>query len=54
MGNSVDGCNPLDRILYRGNALDLAVYSRAELRGSDHKPGMRDLCPYPLIDLTKP
>ncbi|KAJ3518071.1 hypothetical protein NLJ89_g77 [Agrocybe chaxingu] len=27
-----------DRILHRGNALDLAVYSRAELRGSDHKP----------------
>jgi synaptojanin len=30
----------LDRILYRGNQLDLAVYSRAGLRGSDHKPGM--------------
>ncbi|XP_006460370.1 hypothetical protein AGABI2DRAFT_150338 [Agaricus bisporus var. bisporus H97] len=27
-----------DRILYRGPALDLTVYSRAELRGSDHKP----------------
>ncbi|KAJ7498702.1 SacI homology domain-containing protein [Mycena latifolia] len=27
-----------DRILYRGGALDLAVYSRAELKGSDHKP----------------
>ncbi|PPQ65581.1 hypothetical protein CVT26_000530 [Gymnopilus dilepis] len=27
-----------DRILYRGNALDLSVYSRAELRGSDHRP----------------
>ncbi|KAF8204786.1 inositol polyphosphate phosphatase [Pholiota molesta] len=27
-----------DRILHRGNELDLAVYSRAELRGSDHKP----------------
>ncbi|KAJ6628885.1 DNase I-like protein [Mycena sp. CBHHK59/15] len=27
-----------DRILYRGGILDLAVYSRAELRGSDHKP----------------
>ena len=27
-----------DRILYRGNQLDLAVYSRAELMGSDHKP----------------
>ncbi|KAH6915044.1 phosphatidylinositol phosphate phosphatase [Coprinopsis sp. MPI-PUGE-AT-0042] len=27
-----------DRILYRGNQLDLAVYSRAGLKGSDHKP----------------
>ncbi|KAG2013815.1 phosphatidylinositol phosphate phosphatase [Coprinopsis cinerea AmutBmut pab1-1] len=27
-----------DRILYRGNQLDLAVYNRAELKGSDHKP----------------
>ncbi|KAG5648880.1 hypothetical protein DXG03_000229 [Asterophora parasitica] len=27
-----------DRILYRGVQLDLSVYSRAELRGSDHKP----------------
>lgn len=27
-----------DRILYKGNQLDLAVYSRAELKGSDHKP----------------
>jgi len=27
-----------DRILYRGNQLDLAVYSRSELFGSDHKP----------------
>ncbi|KAJ7228451.1 inositol polyphosphate phosphatase, partial [Mycena pura] len=27
-----------DRILFRGGALDLAVYSRAELKGSDHKP----------------
>ncbi|KAJ7284044.1 inositol polyphosphate phosphatase [Mycena rebaudengoi] len=27
-----------DRILYRGGSLDLAVYSRAELKGSDHKP----------------
>ncbi|KIJ70155.1 hypothetical protein HYDPIDRAFT_35582 [Hydnomerulius pinastri MD-312] len=26
-----------DRILFRGN-MDLAVYSRAELRGSDHRP----------------
>ncbi|KAF8969491.1 inositol polyphosphate phosphatase [Flammula alnicola] len=35
-----------DRILHRGNSLDLAVYSRAELRGSDHKPGSscRHLC----------
>ena len=28
-----------DRILHRGNQLNLNVYSRAELRGSDHKPG---------------
>ncbi|KAK0230560.1 inositol polyphosphate phosphatase [Armillaria fumosa] len=27
-----------DRILYRGSQLDLSVYSRAELRGSDHRP----------------
>ncbi|KAJ7068496.1 inositol polyphosphate phosphatase [Mycena amicta] len=27
-----------DRILYRGASLDLGVYSRAELKGSDHKP----------------
>ncbi|KAK7054247.1 inositol polyphosphate phosphatase [Favolaschia claudopus] len=27
-----------DRILYRGDSLDLSVYSRAELKGSDHKP----------------
>ena len=27
-----------DRILFQGN-LDLSVYSRAELRGSDHRPG---------------
>ncbi|KAF8238902.1 inositol polyphosphate phosphatase [Tricholoma matsutake] len=27
-----------DRILYHGNQLDLSVYSRSELRGSDHKP----------------
>ncbi|KAG6878601.1 hypothetical protein C0993_003056 [Termitomyces sp. T159_Od127] len=27
-----------DRILYRGAQLDISVYSRAELRGSDHKP----------------
>ena len=29
----------LDRILFRGPQLDLAAYSRAELRSSDHKPG---------------
>lgn len=29
----------IDRILYRGNQLDLSVYSRADLRGSDHRPG---------------
>ncbi|KAH8118625.1 inositol polyphosphate phosphatase [Phellopilus nigrolimitatus] len=27
-----------DRILYRGDDLDLVVYSRAELLGSDHRP----------------
>ncbi|KAF9464340.1 inositol polyphosphate phosphatase [Collybia nuda] len=27
-----------NRILYRGEQLDLSVYSRSELRGSDHKP----------------
>ncbi|GLB34014.1 putative inositol polyphosphate phosphatase, catalytic domain homologues [Lyophyllum shimeji] len=27
-----------DRILYRGAQLELSMYSRAELRGSDHKP----------------
>ncbi|KAF8076611.1 inositol polyphosphate phosphatase [Lyophyllum atratum] len=27
-----------DRILYHGSQLDLSIYSRAELRGSDHKP----------------
>jgi hypothetical protein len=26
--------------LYRGSALDLRTYSRAELSGSDHKPGL--------------
>lgn len=30
----------LDRILYRGANLDLSVYSRAELKGSDHRPGI--------------
>jgi hypothetical protein len=29
----------VDRILYRGFQLDLSAYSRAELKGSDHKPG---------------
>lgn len=29
----------LDRILYMGSQLDLTRYSRAELRGSDHRPG---------------
>ncbi|THH12240.1 hypothetical protein EW145_g127 [Phellinidium pouzarii] len=27
-----------DRVLYRGHDLDLVVYSRAELMGSDHRP----------------
>ncbi|GBE79963.1 Inositol-1,4,5-trisphosphate 5-phosphatase 1 [Sparassis crispa] len=27
-----------DRILFKGNQLDLSVYSRAELKGSDHRP----------------
>ncbi|KDQ64344.1 hypothetical protein JAAARDRAFT_27972 [Jaapia argillacea MUCL 33604] len=27
-----------DRVLYRGTQLDLTVYSRAELRSSDHRP----------------
>jgi len=27
-----------DRILFRGSRLDLSIYSRAELRGSDHRP----------------
>ncbi|TFK71771.1 inositol polyphosphate phosphatase [Pluteus cervinus] len=27
-----------DRVLYHGKSLDLAVYSRAELYGSDHRP----------------
>ena len=29
-----------DRVLFKGNNLDLAVYSRAELKCSDHRPGM--------------
>jgi hypothetical protein len=28
-----------DRILYRGSELDLSVYSQANLKGSDHRPG---------------
>lgn len=28
-----------DRILYKGDALNLSVYSRAELKNSDHRPG---------------
>lgn len=35
-----------DRILFRGSQLDLATYSRAELTGSDHRPGKST----PLID----
>ena len=35
---------PLDRILYRGDQLDLAVYSRAELKGSDHRPVFAVCC----------
>ncbi|KAJ3478633.1 hypothetical protein NLI96_g9624 [Meripilus lineatus] len=27
-----------DRVLFKGGALDIAVYSRAELKGSDHRP----------------
>ncbi|KAJ8473729.1 hypothetical protein ONZ45_g16188 [Pleurotus djamor] len=27
-----------DRVLFRGSHLDLSVYSRAELKGSDHRP----------------
>lgn len=30
----------VDRVLYRGNKLDLTAYSRAELTSSDHRPGM--------------
>jgi synaptojanin len=30
---------PSDRILFRGQQLDLAMYSRAELYSSDHRPG---------------
>lgn len=35
----------IDRILFRGNNLDLMTYSRAELMSSDHRPGM--LCSLP-------
>lgn len=28
-----------DRVLYKGPSLNLTVYSRAELKGSDHRPG---------------
>jgi|SRR6266545_192585 len=51
----LEGSEPLiDRILYRGSALDLAVYSRAELVGSDHRPGLPSV-PYlsTLIDSGK-
>jgi len=30
--------SPIDRILFRGKGLTLKIYSRAELRGSDHRP----------------
>lgn len=30
-----------DRILYKGIDLDLVVYSRSELVGSDHRPGIQ-------------
>lgn len=30
----------IDRVLYKGAALNLSVYSRAELKGSDHRPGL--------------
>ena len=30
---------PTDRILYKGADLDITSYGRAELMGSDHKPG---------------
>ena len=37
---SIVNSKPLpDRILFKGDALDLSVYSRAELKGSDHRPG---------------
>lgn len=35
--NCLTSC--IDRILFKGRDLDLRVYSRAELIGSDHRPG---------------
>ncbi|KAF7332240.1 Inositol polyphosphate phosphatase [Mycena kentingensis (nom. inval.)] len=43
-----------DRILYRGTGLDLTVYSRAELKGSDHKPVFGMLrSTVRIVDITK-
>ncbi|KAJ4479331.1 inositol polyphosphate phosphatase [Lentinula aciculospora] len=43
-----------DRVLYRGHQLDLSAYSRAELRGSDHKPVFAVFRPsIRIIDTTK-
>ena len=38
--------------MHRGNQLNLNVYSRAELRGSDHKPGLKRVRfhPFPCVD----
>jgi hypothetical protein len=39
--------------LHRGNQLNLNVYSRAELRGSDHKPGLKNRAhfhPFPCLN----
>ena len=36
---AVTHCFVVDRILYQGKQLDLITYSRAELLGSDHRPG---------------
>jgi hypothetical protein len=41
MSNIIDSA--ADRILYRGNDLDINAYSRAELYGSDHRPGKLQL-----------
>jgi hypothetical protein len=38
--------------LYTGNGLDLSAYSRAELKGSDHRPGNFDCPSYGDVDLT--